>query len=561
MNISTDASTDDEPTQNAAQKKLEAAALLFPELSSQLRLLSAYVTTLQESLTRVEALAEANAAGSSTLDELIGEVTNLNDLELALITRQDAAESAQQELGTMLRSAAASHQETLVHLVENFGRLDETMVAFGGRMDQGSAAVQNNIADLTRGFARIDETLVALGERLDQSNVTIQTRITDLTRGFARVDETLVALGDRLDRAIGIIAARLDALDHNMVQGFEIGRSTLWEVQAALAAQMKELPQALVDAGVGVGGGGGQSDDGVPVGEMIFPRAARDDVVTLDLAQEVGRFGLKIAEHTNAATSQVLELLPGRDLSAMGRNSPELRNLDWAPYISLSAIRVAHTLDAVERFAPRKAKVLDFGAYFGNFSIAMAHAGHQVDALDAYGGAFSGALEPFAEIMRTAGVNVIDVADVGYDLMRFGEGHYDVVLFMGAIEHVPHTPRQTLEAITRVLKRGGVLVLDTPNLGYVYNRKKFISGKTVFPPIEHQFEAEPPFFGHHREYLPDEIRWMLKRVGHEVLDERYFNYSGYGMSKLRGEHLALWRLTDEHPQLRELIFTVSRRPA
>ena len=168
-------------------------------------------------------------------------------------------------------------------------------------------------------------------------------------------------------------------------------------------------------------------------------------------------------------------------------------------------------------------------------------------------------MSPFAKAMTEAGVTIHDVADVGYDFAGLKAEEYDAVLFMSAIEHVPHTPRFALEAINRVLKPGGVLVLDTPNLGYAYNRRKFASGGTVFPPIEFQFETEAPFFGHHREYLPREVFWMLERVGHEILEKDMFNYSFYGMSELRGEHLALWRLMQDHPQMRELIFTISRK--
>jgi SAM-dependent methyltransferase len=259
------------------------------------------------------------------------------------------------------------------------------------------------------------------------------------------------------------------------------------------------------------------------------------------------------------STNDVLAALEGGDFSPMARNSPELKGIEWVPYIRLSAIRVARALAALKAHAAEGARVLDFGAYFGNFSLALARAGYAVDAVDAYAGPFGGALAPFVALMREAGVGVLEIGETGYDFAGIEPEKYDAVLFMGAIEHVPHTARVALEAINRVLRPGGLLVLDTPNLGYVYNRRKFASGETVFPPIEHQFWTEVPFFGHHREYLPGEVRWMLEHVGHEVVDEDMFNYSVYGMTELRGEHLGLWRLMQEHPQLRELIFAVSRK--
>jgi hypothetical protein len=35
----------------------------------------------------------------------------------------------------------------------------------------------------------------------------------------------------------------------------------------------------------------------------------------------------------------------------------------------------------------------------------------------------------------------------------------------------------------------------------------------------------------------------------------------FGMDEVRGEHLTLWRLMREHPQVREMIWSVSRKRA
>ena len=97
-------------------------------------------------------------------------------------------------------------------------------------------------------------------------------------------------------------------------------------------------------------------------------------------------------------------------------------------------------------------------------------------------------------------MKVIDLAEKGRDLASFEEGFFDAVLCMGVIEHVPHTPKPLLLALNRVLRPGGTLVLDTPNLLYAYTRERLAQGKPIFTPIELQFNVEPPFEGHHREY-------------------------------------------------------------
>ena len=91
------------------------------------------------------------------------------------------------------------------------------------------------------------------------------------------------------------------------------------------------------------------------------------------------------------------------------------------------------------------------------------------------------------------------------------------MLCMGVIEHIPHTPRLLLDTLTRVLKPGGILILDTPNLAYLYKRLALLDGGTIFCPMAQQYYTELPFEGHHREYIVDEIAWMLNAAGHEPI--------------------------------------------
>ncbi len=162
--------------------------------------------------------------------------------------------------------------------------------------------------------------------------------------------------------------------------------------------------------------------------------------------------------------------------------------------------------------------------------------------------------------MRAAGVAVADTADVGFDLKGFEPIAFDAVLCMGVIEHVPHTPRLLLAAIDRVLRPGGLLVLDTPNLAYEYQRHKLLNGQSVFAPIETQFETDVPFEGHHREYTPAEIRWIINRIGYEEIELEMYDYSIFGFPELRGRDLAHWRAMEANPEHRELIFVSARKP-
>src|SRR5262249_33629399 len=149
----------------------------------------------------------------------------------------------------------------------------------------------------------------------------------------------------------------------------------------------------------------------------------------------------------------------------------------------------------------------------------------------------------------------------GFDLAGLPAQGYDAVLVMGVIEHVPHSPRGLLDAVGRVLKPSGTIVLDTPNLAYAYNRERLARGESVMAPIASQFDCHPPFEGHHREYTMSEVRWMLERVGFEVSALDAVNYSIYGLDTLSGDDLRIYRDMLADVTRREVIFAVGRRSA
>ena len=78
-------------------------------------------------------------------------------------------------------------------------------------------------------------------------------------------------------------------------------------------------------------------------------------------------------------------------------------------------------------------------------------------------------------------------------------------------------------------------------------------------PIDRQYYTDLPFEGHHREYTQAEVDWMLREAGHAILSIETFNYSMFGQTAIVGEHADYARQMDAHPDLRELIFVVSRR--
>jgi len=261
------------------------------------------------------------------------------------------------------------------------------------------------------------------------------------------------------------------------------------------------------------------------------------------------------------AVDQVLAAIEAAEsFKALEDRSPGLRGNDWSNYLRCSEARMVRVAKYLQQQGVSGGRLLDYGAYFGNFSTMFRDLGFEVDAVDDYQ-AYAPSLDPVIAMLGGRGIRVLDFAAVGRDLHSLPAAHYDVVLCMGVIEHVPHTARVLLEPLNRILKPGGLLFADTPNLVQLPNRQKIARGESVAPPIDIQYRAEIPFEGHHREYTVDEMVWMAQELGHEVVAVDLYNYSVYGQPVLHGRDATNhWRMI-ANPPMRELVMIVTRKPA
>ena len=283
------------------------------------------------------------------------------------------------------------------------------------------------------------------------------------------------------------------------------------------------------------------------------------EVIRIDWRAEARTAYGELASIAQAVTSRVLMANAGSNLRPLAKKSPGLLDFDWRSYLELSEVRVLRAVACLRRHGIR-GPVLDFGSYFGNFALTMAAAGIAVEAIDSYA-SYDEAFIEHRRLMEAEGITVHDFADVGYELERFEHHRFEAALCMGVIEHIAHTPRLLMTALDRVIRPNGLLIMDTPNLAYQYQREKLAEGHSVFPPITVQFDTTPPFEGHHREYTPTEVKWMVERIGHESIEIETFNYSMLGLSELSGREAVNYRAMQADPDRRELIFSASRKRA
>ena len=171
---------------------------------------------------------------------------------------------------------------------------------------------------------------------------------------------------------------------------------------------------------------------------------------------------------------------------------------------------------------------------------------------------YAPALRREREYLVRSGIEVLDSSG-SPALLDDIDKTFDAILFLGVIEHIPHTPKYILQYICSHLAEGGVLILDTPNLGYIYRREALLRGESVFLDIKRQFHTELPFQGHHREYTRDEVIWMLNEVGLSVLETELFNYSLYKNTRLNEEDARRYEEMNLDESKREVIFVLARK--
>jgi len=250
----------------------------------------------------------------------------------------------------------------------------------------------------------------------------------------------------------------------------------------------------------------------------ILEQAAPIEMPPLDKLL-YANFEKELVDIVLAVKAQILNTISNKDFNEdMHKHSPGLKGFNWKLYLLASSVRVLRMLNLLENLVPQGSHVLDFGSYFGNFSLAAKWAGYKVTAVDFYN-QYGNNFTELVYILRQNDITVLDAETFAYDIK------VNAILMMGVIEHIPHTPRIVLNNIKKLVARQGVLILETPNLAYIYKRRRLMEGYSPYPNIQDQYFTEIPFAGHHREYTIDEIEWMLSIEGFKILKKHMYNYS------------------------------------
>lgn len=205
-------------------------------------------------------------------------------------------------------------------------------------------------------------------------------------------------------------------------------------------------------------------------------------------------------------------------------------------------------------------RVLDVGAGPGLLLSLLHELGHECHALDL--------LDRPAEHPAVYGKGIrFAHANVEADPLPYPDGSFDGVVCCQVLEHFSHSHLPAVREMRRVLRPGGWLEIDVPNVACYRNRVRLLRGKHItFDYDEHYLRAEPILYKglsyypvrHNREFTRAELAHLLASAGFERYEVAYLRSRRHreGLERVRNVGTALKDLV---PSLRKSLIAFAVR--
>ena len=140
--------------------------------------------------------------------------------------------------------------------------------------------------------------------------------------------------------------------------------------------------------------------------------------------------------------------------------------------------------------------------------------------------------------------------NIEVEALPFADAAFDAVVCCQVLEHFTHSHLPAVREMHRVLRVGGLLEVDVPNVASLRNRSRLLRGKNItYDYVEHYLEAKPVLYAghsfyplrHNREFTRAELGILLEKASFRRIDVRFLRSRRYrtGLGKLQSLGSAL----------------------
>ena len=152
-------------------------------------------------------------------------------------------------------------------------------------------------------------------------------------------------------------------------------------------------------------------------------------------------------------------------------------------------------------------------------------------------------------------------ADLNSDPLPFKDDFFDIVLMEEVIEHLVN-PYNAIREAYRILKRGGLFLLSTPNLAWWLNRLALLLGyqpywsecSTIYNVGKFKRNLRQPLSGHLRLYTYKALKQLLELHGFQVIASKGVTYNN-----LPSVFKHLDRLISKVPSLAQIVMVLAQK--
>ncbi len=200
----------------------------------------------------------------------------------------------------------------------------------------------------------------------------------------------------------------------------------------------------------------------------------------------------------------------------------EQNRYDFEIYLRRSVVRYYPAYTSAVQISSTGLQRCEVGGFLGVFPMTMARLGFDVTMTETCS-YYDDLFLNYYNTVEKQGVRIIDY-DPFSPNSEINE-KFDFASVMCLLEQYPHSLKTAMGNIVSLLKPGGIVHIEVPNIAYFPKRVAFLGGRSPLVPIEDIYRSEIPYIGHHHEFTLSELRKLASLADLEILSELSYNCS------------------------------------